>query len=271
MLKSVMTCRLAISLIGALPAQILAQVAPPPADSVLAAITARGRSLAAYDRAAWLATDAVLARWPNPSGVDGFLARQDERGAWLVLFARLSSSQDTLLVMATAAQQTSDSFSVVLHMPPRFGSDVERHAFRAMQTAAADLQSGPLPYRGTYSPYVLPRSGGGWLVYFLPARTQPSMNPHGGDWRYDVSPDGAIITKKVQMHRGVLMSSVPADAVAGMHTVVTADIAQDSDVFLVLTRRPLKPEVIGTDNFDYQIHANGTISWRYGQRTKQPE
>jgi hypothetical protein len=53
--------------------------------------------------------------------------------------------------------------------------------------------------------------------------------------------------------------------------VLTADLPQDSDVFLVLTRRPLKPELIATEHFDYEIHTDGTISWRYGERTKRPQ
>ncbi len=271
MLKRATVCRISIWLFGVLPVSAFAQTAAPPADSVLAAITARGRLLAAYDRAAWKATDAVLSQWKNPSGVDGFLAHQDERGMWTVIFGRLCNTQDTLLVMATASQQGTDTFSVALHTTPRVGSDLERRAFRAMQTAAADLQGGPVPHRGTYNSYVLPRTDGQWFVYFLPAQTQPSVIVHGGDVRYDVSADGATITSKLQMHRGVLVSSVPPEAVAGVHTVVTAGTPQDSDVFLVLSRRPLKPEVIGTEHFDYQIHTDGTISWRPGRRTKQPQ
>jgi hypothetical protein len=49
-----------------------------------------------------------------------------------------------------------------------------------------------------------------------------------------------------------------------MHTVLTADVPHDSDVFLVLTRSPPKPEVIGTRHFNYQVHLDGTIRWARG-------
>jgi hypothetical protein len=241
-----------------------AQAPAPPPDSALAGITSRGRLLAAYDRAAWHGTDAVLAKLPNPVGVEGFLAEQDRTGNWHVLFGRLSPAADTLFVVARADQATGpDSFRVAISAPPTTGSNVEREAFRAMRTAGADLKAGPRPWAGTYNSYVLPRPDGGWLVYFLPAQTQQRIYPHGGDFRYEVSPDGGTVQSKFQMHHTVLMLGVPANAVAGMHTVVTADLPQDSDVFLVLSRVPLKPELVRTEHFNFQVDTNGTITWRY--------
>jgi hypothetical protein len=69
------------------------------------------------------------------------------------------------------------------------------------------------------------------------------------------------------MHEALLNMAVPEGAVAGMHTVVTDDVPQDSDVFLVLVRRPAKPEIIGTEHYNYQIFLNGTIDWRVAKRT----
>jgi len=241
-----------------------AQTAAPPPDSALAGITARGRLLAAYDRAAWHGTDAVLAKLPNPVGVQGFLAEQDRTGNWHVLFGRLSPAADTLYVVARADQTVGpDSFRVDIPTGQATGSDAERVAFRAMRTAGTDLKASPRAWAGTYNSYVLPRPDGGWLVYFLPAQTQQGVYPHGGDFRYQVSPDGSTVQSKFQMHQTVLMLSVPANAVAGMHTVVTADLPQDSDVFLVLSRVPLKPELVRTAHFNFQIDTGGTITWKY--------
>jgi hypothetical protein len=227
----------------------------------------RGRLLAAYDRAAWHGTDAILAKLPNPVGVEGFLALQDRAGSWHVLFGRLSPAGDTLFVVARADQTSGpDSFRVAIPASQTVGSATEREAFRAMRTASVDIKAGPRVWGGTYNSYVLPRTDGSWLVYFLPAQTQQGVYPHGGDYRYVVSPDGGTVQSKFQMHRTVLMLSVPADAVAGMHTVLVADLPQDSDVFLVLSRTPLKPELVATEHFNYQIQTDGTITWAYAKR-----
>ncbi|MES2124106.1 MAG: hypothetical protein V4503_05400 [Gemmatimonadota bacterium] len=241
--------------------------AVPPDTAALRTITARGRILAAYDQAAWHGTDAVMARLPNPAGIEGFLATQDAGGKWHVLFGRLDATAETLLVAARADQATRpDSFLVTLSPNPVAGTDAERRAFLALKTAGTDLASAPPPFRGTYNSYALPAPDGSWLVFFLPGQTQPDLYPHGGDFRYEVSVDGRRILSKFQMHRSVLMSRVPAEAVAGAHTVITADLPQESDVFLVLSRSPRKPELIATDHYNFEIHEDGTITWRYGKR-----
>jgi hypothetical protein len=49
----------------ALPVSVIAQGTSVPSDTLLAGITARGKLLAAYDQAAWHATDALLALHPR--------------------------------------------------------------------------------------------------------------------------------------------------------------------------------------------------------------
>ena len=58
----------------------------PASPKELAAITARGRLLAEYDRAAWQATDALLAHPPEPGAVQRYIARKSE-DRWTVAFA----------------------------------------------------------------------------------------------------------------------------------------------------------------------------------------
>lgn len=263
---SMLGARLVLLVAVLFPLAVGAQTAPPPSDTALAGITTRGRLLAAYDRAAWHGTDAILAKMPNPVGVEGFLAQQDRTGSWHVLFGRLSVAGDTLFVVARAEQASGpDSFRVAIPAAQAIGSAAEREAFRAMRTAGADLKASPRAWAGTYNSYVLPKADGTWLVYFLPAQTQQGVYPHGGDFRYEVSPDGGTVRSKFQMHRTVLMLSVPTDAIAGTHTVVTADLPQDSDVFLVLSRVPLRPELVRTEHFNFQVQTDGTITWTYAK------
>jgi hypothetical protein len=155
---------------------------------------------------------------------------------------------------------------MVFHRPAVPGSDADRRAFLALRTASGALASAPRPHPGTYNPYVVSREDGNWWVYFLPAQTQNGVYPHGGDFRLMVSASGLTILERHQMHNVVLQLALPADAVAGAHSVVTGHVPQDSDVFLVLTRKPGKPELIATDHFHYQIALDGTITWRHAKR-----
>ncbi len=249
---------LAVSLV--LPLAMSAQAVPPPADSALAGITARGRQLAAYDQVSASATDALLATWPNPTGIEGFWAQQLNGGAWRVIFARLNAAGDSLVVAATVDQVGStDSFTV--ERRERQGTETERLAFRALRSASRDFQAEPRAYNGPYNTAVLPDPRGGWWVYFLPGQTQVAVVPHGGDLRYAVAADGITIRDKLIMHKSVLNLAVPAAAEAGMHTVITADLPHDSDVFLVLSRRPRKPEVVVTEHFRFEIGVDGSIKW----------
>jgi hypothetical protein len=257
-----MTLLSAIFLI-ALP--VAAQSAGPD-SATIAGITARGRLLAEYDRASARATDAVLAGWQNPTGVEGFVALKGGDDPWRVAFGRLNAAQDTLYVAARAEQgEDPDSFTVTRPTTPAVGSEAERLAFVAMGTAARALAAaGPPPFNGQYNPYLLPQSDGTWYVYFLPGQRQRGIYPHGGDFRYHLSADGRTILETHRMHQTVLMSRLPSDAVSGWHTVVTEDWPQDSDVFLVLTRTPRKPEVVATASYTWEIRVDGTIGWTAG-------
>lgn len=62
------------ALLGA-SAPLLGQGRSLPPDTLLRAIEARGRALAAYDQAAWHATDAVLALEPTQGLVTHYIAR----------------------------------------------------------------------------------------------------------------------------------------------------------------------------------------------------
>ena len=92
---------------------------PPTADS-LAGITQRGRILAAYDYAAWHATDAVLARRPAQGEIRGYVALLRD-GEWVVSFGRMSDDGQAFLAAYDAQRSSSqpDSFEVTHHVPPR--------------------------------------------------------------------------------------------------------------------------------------------------------
>jgi hypothetical protein len=104
----------------------------------------------------------------------------------------------------------------------------------------------------------------------LPAQTDWREFPHGADVRYLVDSTGQHILAKHPMHRALLDLAMPDSAVAGMHTVLVDDVPQDSDVFLVLSRRPRRHELIGTAHYNYEIALDGSITWEAANRGSPP-
>jgi hypothetical protein len=236
-----------------------AQGRPVPSDAILAGITERGRLLAAYDVAAWHATDAVLALHPPPEAVNASAARRGDNGRWVVSFGRLSESRDTFYRAYEAVQsQRPELFEVITHSPAQPLVGYEQAAAAALRTGAEAFG----PVRRPYNGYVLPAPRGEWWVYFLPAQTRTGVYPHGGDVRYRVSADGQHVLETRRMHNSILESSTPDSAVAGYHTAVVDYLPEDSDVFLVLSRRPGKPELLVSECCYYEVHLDGTITWR---------
>ncbi|HEV8398408.1 MAG TPA: hypothetical protein VGQ18_01095 [Gemmatimonadales bacterium] len=180
-----------------------------------------------------------------------------------MLFGRLNTAADTLYVMYEALPTARpDSFAMRTHFPPIPFTGAERAAALALHTADEDFGTPERPYNN----YVLPRADGAFWIYFLPAQVDQREFPHGADVRYLVSADGRTIQDKHPMHRALLNLAVGDSAVGGWHTVLVDDVPQDSDVFLVLARRPRRPELIATAHYNYHIREDGSITWEWADR-----
>ncbi len=248
-----------------LPGALGAQASSVPSDTLLEGITARGRLLAAYDRAAWRATDAFMALRPDLTVANTMVARQELDGRWSVLFGRLSETADTLYLMYEAVPaERPDSFVIRTHAPATPLTGAACLAGAALHAALADFGTPERPYNS----YVLPRADSSFWVYFLPAQTDRATFPHGADTRYWIAADGHRILDKHPMHRALLNLALPDRAVSGLHTVLVDDVPQDSDVFLVLVRRPRRPELIATAHYNYHIAEDGSITWRWADRSR---
>jgi hypothetical protein len=234
-----------------------------PSDTLLAGITNRGRFLASYDQAASHATEAVMSYNPDPESAGLMVAFERPDRHWDVLFGRLTERSDTFYV-AYRAEETAwaDSVYVRVRTSPQALTGFERYAATAVSTALGAFGT----FSSPYNVYVLPRRDGMFFVYLLPAQTNYGVFPHGADVRYLVSADGHRIVDQHRMHKALLNLALPDSAIAGMHSVVTDDYPQDSDVFLVLARTPGRPELISTEHHNYEIHLDGSISWRRGER-----
>jgi hypothetical protein len=236
-----------------------ATASPKPSPRELAAITARGVLLAEYDTAAWQATDAVKAVHPVEGRVGRYIARKTDAG-WVVDFGRLNEAGDKFLVAYEAVQTGNAAlFEVRGFDPIREDTGWNLAAAKGIETAMRD-------FRGASRPYnigVLPAERQSMYVYLYPAQVKAGVYPLGADVRYRISPDGTRILEKRQMHRTII-ESVPArtqvTVAAGYHTHALSEVPEDTDVLLVLTRKPRVPEIVVAGAYMFTIDVNGRIS-----------
>lgn len=229
----------------------------------LDAISGRGREIAAYDAAAWHGTDAVLALRPVEERVRGYLARRRADGLWEVAFGRSSQNTDTFYVAYRAVQAgpESETYRASAVEPVEGDTGYLARAARALGVAVKDLGRVTRPYNGVVLP--MPDSAG-WYVYLMPAPTRAGYWPLGADTRYHLSTDGREIRDKRRLHNTVLEYGPPrADGArleAGYHSAVLDDRPEDTDVFLVLSRKPQVPEYIISQSFYFRIDVDGRIT-----------
>lgn len=232
---------------------LLGQV--PPSKAQLDGITARGRVLADYDRAAWLGSDAVLSL--SPEGITHYIAH--ERGTeWIVSFGKLTADTDSFLVAFEARPVNGGTrYEARAISPPRVDVDYLARAARAINTSVDAFESASRPYNSA----VLPQPSGEWWVYLYPAPTVNGVWPHGSDVRYRVSRDGRRLLEERRLHKEVIEYGPPPESSkSGVHTAVMDDIVEDTDVFLVLARQPPMPELVVSRSFLFTIEIDGRIS-----------
>jgi len=235
-----------------------AKESSPSPDPELAGITARGRTLAEYDTAAWHSTDAVRAMKPEKGSVGRYIA--EKTGAkWVFAYGRFNDKHDRFLIVYEATQGVSlQNFTVKKYDPPLEDAGFYYRGAIAIDTALKDFQGEKRPHNAA----VLPAESHQIYVYIVPAQTAEGVYPLGGDVRYLISPDGSRIIEKRQLHQTILEfkdTGKPMGTADAWHTHTLSDVPEDTDVFHVLTRRPLVPEQVKTQNHLYEIQVDGTI------------
>jgi hypothetical protein len=230
-----------------------------PSEAELAAITVRGQMLAEYDSAAWRATDAVMAAHPKTDSSGRYIAHKTEAG-WVVDFGHLNSAGDKFLVDYEADPAGSSAgFEVKSFNPEREDAGWNLAAAKGIETATKDFGKTNRPYNVA----AFPKTSGGMYVYLYPAQVKEGVYPLGADVRYRISPDGTTIMEKRQIHKSII-ESAPAGAdvkvASGYHTHVLSDVPEDTDVLLVLTRKPRVPEIVVTASYMYTIGVDGKIT-----------
>ncbi|HEV2860522.1 MAG TPA: hypothetical protein VGX48_05930 [Pyrinomonadaceae bacterium] len=234
-----------------------AQRTGPASKAELAEITERGRQLAAYDAAAWHATDAVLAMKPSEGSVARYIAKKTD-GGWAVAFGRLNERRDKFLTAYEATQGANpQEFAVKTYDPPKEDGGFYFSAAVAIETALADFRGENRPYNVA----VLPAKSNQIYVYVVPAQTKQNVYPLGGDTRYLISADGSKIVERRQLHKAVIEFESSSNTAAGFHVAVLDDVPEDTDVFHVLSRKPSVPHLIATKKYVYKVEVDGTINY----------
>jgi hypothetical protein len=194
---------------------------------------------------------------PVESRVGRYIARKTDAG-WVVDFGRLNEAGDKFL-LAHEAVQTGNAaqFEVKSFDPVREDTGWNLAAAKGIETAIKDLGGTSRPYNVA----VLPAEHEG--VYLYPAQVETGVYPLGADVRYRVSPDGTKIIEKRQLHKTII-ESVPArpqvKVAVGYHSHVLSDLPEDTDVLLVLTRKPRVPEIVVAGPYMFTIDVDGKIS-----------
>jgi hypothetical protein len=235
----------------------LAQRNSPPSAAELAEITERGRQLAEYDRAAWHATDSVLAMKPGEGTVARYIAKKAD-GRWTVAFGRINEKRDKFLIVYEAQQGASPTaFQIQKHDPPKEDTGFYYSAAKAVETVLEEFRGENRPYNAA----VLPAKSNQIYVYVVPAQTRQGVYPLGGDVRYTVSADGAKVVERRQLHKAIIEFETSANTQAGFHVAVLDDVPEDTDVFHVLSRKPSVPHLIATRKYVYQVEVDGSIRY----------
>jgi hypothetical protein len=239
---------------SALPAQETKPAAPD-----FAGTTAKGRMLAEYDAAAWHSTDAVQALNPKEGSVNKYVARKTKAG-WTVMYGRISDTWDKFLIAYETVQgDTPEKFTVKEHNPPLDDKGYFLHAARANET----VRSNYIHENRAYNVSVLPADAGKFYVYIIPAQMTDGIYPFGGDAFYLISDDGWTILEKHQLHDTVIEDKIEAKdknpPASRHHADTLSDVPVETDVFYVLSRKPLLPEYVTAGKSKYLIKVDGTI------------
>ena len=112
----------------------------PPTLEQLAAITARGRLLAEYDRAAWYASDELQKHELKEGVVERYIARKTDRG-WVVAFGRVKDDNGPVLIAYEAIPgKDPKHFQFKAYDPPKEDDKFYRSANRAIEMSLEDFR-----------------------------------------------------------------------------------------------------------------------------------
>lgn len=208
-----------------------------------------GSAIFIQDRAAWRATDVLLAHIDGQTdhGLIGWIV-VDQGDAQLVRFLR-GDPTAPLPGYDILVDKNGNAGPAIRSKDAALPADQIAH-YLARNTAIAGI--GQLHCSDSYNPVVLddPDSDG-WLVWLLAASKDANIVPMGGHYRFHISADGRTVEKREQLSNGCLdmdrrQSGHDGQPAALFTTVLVASQPLEVHVFLSLLNR--LPIIIGTDD-----------------------
>ena len=252
---------LAAGLALALAHPALAADKPPPIRVFdIPTIERLGAAIYRQDRAAWLATDALMAKVPDlrGAGVKGWIV-EGEGGDEKVRFLRDTSAD---LEAGYDILVTDKGAQAVVEPTDRSLTAEERAAFAARQTAMKNLPG--VCRQGYNSVVIRDVEGDGWLVWLLAPSPARDAIPFGGHYRFSISADGQTVNRIDALSASCLTMDAKADLPAGAKsamlyvTHIVSPTPVETHVFLGLMYRI--PIVVGTGKDTIWIVDNGKVS-----------
>jgi hypothetical protein len=192
-----------------------------------------------YDRAAWVATDNLFARFPSArSGLRGWIAEPTNSG-WLVYFVELHGERE-VYAYRVELSQSFETVEVFEYSALEFLSSEHLDRYRARQLA---ISSTALLCSTNYNPVVLPAQvlgASGWLVYLLAASTIPGEQ-YLGHHRVLVDAAGTTILRNEALSKTCLRTPPPpTNAVGAAVTHLISETPIDIHVYRnLVTDMPL--------------------------------
>jgi hypothetical protein len=248
-----------LALVFAHPASAADQ--PPPIRAFdIPTIERLGGAIYRQDRAAWLATDAVMAKVADPhgAGIKGWIVEgegDDEKVRFLRdTGAGLEAGYDVLV--------TDKGAQAVVEPTDRSLTANERTAFAARQTAIRNLPDACRP--GYNSVLIRDVEGDGWLVWLLAPSPARDAIPFGRHYRFSISADGQTVNRIDALSASCLTMDAKQDLPAGAKsaalyvTHIVSPTPVETHVFLGLLYRI--PIAVGTGKDTVWIVDNGKIS-----------
>lgn len=230
---------LGLALLVAAPAIAAETLRPPIRVFDTRTLEQLGATIYRQDRAAWLASDALMAKIKDPA--------KEKIVGWVV---EGRGDADTVRFVRDTGQGPEAGFDVEVTAKgagkpttpsDRALTDRERAAFAARMSAA---KIAPKPCAGTFNSVVAkdPTSDG-WLVWLLSPSPARGAVPVGGHYRFSISADGRTVKQVDALSASCLtLQPPPPDAKAAglVASHVVSPTPVETHVFLSLAyRQPL--------------------------------
>lgn len=215
-----------------------AQAPTPIEEWPQSKVIAMGREIYAQDVAAWVATDALLAKYPGqgPAGLRGWVVTGS--GAERVVRFVKTDGQG---VASGWDVPVSDGKAGEVQEAASPLSETETAMFRARQTAAANI--GALRCGGNMNSVVAADPDtDGWLVWLLASTADANVIPIGGHYRFRISADGRAMQTRDQLQNSCFLMPLQSREASGRPTAmvvrqITSRGPVETHVFLSLQNR----------------------------------